>query len=81
MNTNTVYISSVYATFYNYIPWNTHIVLRWFACRGIAMAMISRILQCSSLSNSHYGDVIMGTMASQITSLTIVFSTVLSGAN
>ena len=29
----------------------------------------------------HYNDVIMGTMASQITSLTIVYSTVRSGAN
>ena len=28
---------------------------------------------------SHYGDVIMGTIASQITSLTIVYSTVYSG--
>ena len=30
---------------------------------------------------SHYGDVIMGTMASQITSLTIVYSTVYSDAD
>ena len=29
----------------------------------------------------HYGDVIMGTMASQITALTIVYSTVYSGAD
>ena len=29
----------------------------------------------------HYGDVIMGTTASQITSLTIVYSTVYSGAD
>ena len=29
----------------------------------------------------HYGDVIMGTMASQITSLTTVYSTVYSGAD
>ena len=31
--------------------------------------------------NLHYGDVIMGTIASQITSLTIVYSTVYSGAD
>ena len=31
--------------------------------------------------SSHYGDVIMGTMVSQITSLTIVYSTVYSGAH
>ena len=30
---------------------------------------------------NHYGDVIMGTMASEITSLTIVYSTVYSGAD
>ena len=29
----------------------------------------------------HYGDVMMGTMASQITSLTIVYATVYSGAD
>ena len=29
----------------------------------------------------HYGDVVMGTMASQITSLTIVYSTIDSGAD
>ena len=33
------------------------------------------------LSWIHYNDVIMGTMASQITSLTIVYSTVYSGAH
>ena len=31
--------------------------------------------------NEHYSDVIMGTMATQITSLTIVYSTVYSGAD
>ena len=30
---------------------------------------------------AHYGDVVMGTMAPQITSLTIVYSTVYSGAD
>ena len=34
-----------------------------------------------TLSLIHYGDVIMGAMASQITSLTIVCSTVYSGAD
>ena len=32
-------------------------------------------------TSAHYSDVIMGTMASQITSLTIVYSTVYSGAD
>ena len=35
----------------------------------------------SSGKNHHYSDVIMGTMASQITSLAIVYSTVYSGAD
>ena len=39
---------------------------------------ISMSLCCSQ---NHYGDVIMGAIASQITSLTIVYSTVYSGAN
>ena len=34
-----------------------------------------------SMVLNHYGDVIMGTIASQITSLTIVYSTVYSGAD
>ena len=33
------------------------------------------------ISGTHYGDVIMGTMASKITSLTIVYSTIYSGAD
>ena len=36
---------------------------------------------CFTPFRNHYGDVIMGTMASQITSLTIVYSTVYSGAD
>ena len=41
-------------------------------------------VKCQNQSDpvlSHYGDVIMGTMASQITSITIVYSTVYSGAD
>ena len=33
------------------------------------------------MTQAHYNDVIMSTMASQITSLTIVYSTVYSGAD
>ena len=36
---------------------------------------------CTCIAASHYNDVIMGTMASIITSLTIVFSTVYSDAD
>ena len=38
-------------------------------------------LICNHFTNTHYGDFIMGTMASQITRLTIVYSTVNSGTN
>ena len=34
-----------------------------------------------TMPKAHYGDVVMGTVASQITSLTIVYSTVYSGAD
>ena len=39
------------------------------------------IIKPSSFSVRHYGDVIMGTITSQITSLTIVYSTVYSDAD
>ena len=38
------------------------------------------IMYCSKL-DTHYGDVIMSVMASKITSLTIVYLTVYSGAD
>ena len=38
-------------------------------------------LRGSAVKMTHYGDVIMGKMASQITSLAIVYSTVYSGAD
>ena len=40
-----------------------------------------RHLTYDGCSSSHYGDVIMGPIASQFTSLTIVYSTVYSGAD
>ena len=43
-----------------------------------ASLSVSRLCEISQI---HYSDVIMGTMASQITSLTIVYSTVYSGAD
>ena len=42
---------------------------------------ISNCKSCSNYHQIHYCDVIMGTMASQITSLTMVYSTVHSGAD
>ena len=52
--------------------------------------LMSRQLRCANFSNDiipynevtqHYNDVIMGAIGSQITSLTIVYSTVYSGAD
>ena len=39
------------------------------------------LLSCHKLAAQHYTDVIMGAIASQITSLTIVYSTVYSDAD
>ena len=51
----------------------------------ISIITIIKLSNCRNsfaiVSCTHYGDVIMGTMASQITSLTIVYSTVYSGAD
>ena len=40
-----------------------------------------KLLSTNPMGNLHYSDVIMGAMASQITRLTIVYSTVYSGAD
>ena len=42
---------------------------------------INILLHRASISNLHYSDVIMSAMATEITSLTIVYATVYSGAN
>ena len=59
------------------VPCNSSLAIIWCSCA------ISRSVSISSAWISwaidyHYGDVIMGTMAPQITSLTIVYSTVYS---
>ena len=57
-----------------------------------AFKIIYRVISCLSLATGnwtaayvtclfHYNDIIMGLMASQVTSLTVVFSTVYSGAD
>ena len=43
--------------------------------------MLNMILQVLDLAINHYNDVMMSAMASQLTSLTIVYSTVYSGAD
>ena len=47
----------------------------------ICLQNISAILISLQCANIHYNDVIMGSMVSQITSLTIVYSAVYSGAD
>ena len=49
--------------------------------RLVPSVALSHCLNCSRLFNKHYDDVIMGAIASQITSLTIVYLTVYSGAD
>ena len=51
----------------------TYNCLSWFVCL-FCSPMLGKVLE-------HYNDVIMGAMASQITSLTIVYPTVYSGAD
>ena len=57
------------------VYWVTHFGITIREIRGnVFFFILARI-------RSHYGDVIMGMMASQITSLTLVYSTVYSGAD
>ena len=51
----------------------------WFLLSGILWTPIGRIKDTGT--SRHYNDVIMGAMPFQITSLTIVYSTVYSGAD
>ena len=55
-----------------YMEWTGPISTAAYPCENLAYAF---------LLVTHYNDVIMGAVASQITSLTIVYSTVYSGAN
>ena len=50
-------------------------------CFAVKTLHTVQIVSFTDILVSHYGDVIMGTMASQITSLTIVYSSVYSGAD
>ena len=43
--------------------------------------IVYQVIKSLCIEALHYGDVVMGTVASQITSLTIVYSTVYSGAD
>ena len=59
------------------MKWYKQQFFRWGCCSRIAI----RIQDFSYNLRAHYSDVIMGPMAFQITSLTIVYSTVYSGAD
>ena len=65
-----VTVMSSYCFSYGYLT----CLLYWF------VGSLNEIL-ISSTANAHYSDVMMGAMASQITSLTIICSTVYSGAD
>ena len=56
------------------------VMIRWFHNHLIFMMIISLLITWH-IHIEHYDDVIVGAMASQITSLTIVYSAVYSGAN
>ena len=56
-------------------------MLIYFSHRSLETNFIELAIAESAFENVHYCDVIMGAMASQITSLTIVYSTVYSDAD
>ena len=47
----------------------------------ICLTRLTKMIQLAVVAAQHYSEVIMGTMASQTTSLTIVYTTVYSGAD
>ena len=51
------------------------------SCHKISVLEVTKISSTCTMLNSHYSDVMIGTMASQITSLTAVYSTDYSGAD
>ena len=59
--------------------WWVRITFMWLICPYFSGCFIGSIV--TVIEMTHYNDVIMGTMAPQITSLTIVYSTVYSGAD
>ena len=61
------------------IPWTNNDLIHWRLLLGLSGLNLNGHKQ--QLFPNHYDDVIMSAMASQITSLTIVYSTVYSGAD
>ena len=82
-------LNIVYGLYYVIYLINKHPVLFLFVCIGFRVSQITKHWLCLPTSYTcainmhccHYNDVIMGTIASQVTSLPIVFSTVYSDAD
>ena len=92
LNLNAILPSTAELTRDSYLPlFSTHIwksmEIKFCSLRNFNQVMVMKF--CSSLQwhhngcnfAHHYSDIIMGALASQITSLTIVYSTVYSGAD
>ena len=62
-------------------PEHMHAKFGWIIRNLCSVFMACPVLQSVEIIISHYGDVIMGAIAYQITSLTIVYSTVYSDAD
>ena len=58
-----------------------HVVVCLARNTGCTRGLLAMCCPCGASLKNHYSDVIMSTMASQITRLTIVYSTVYSGAD
>ena len=60
--------------------WRVELLLHWMSNRSYHDGSCHDAISITIIFRLHYGDVIMGAIASQITSLTIVYSTVYSDA-
>ena len=60
----------------------TPLLTHWICCSlTVSHRCIPGVIRGRSINKRHYSDAIMSAMASEITSVTIVYSTVYSGAN
>ena len=87
-SSQVVNVSCIFPKF-NFITRVSHAINNSCVCKYCDEILLSTKLFCCNIAISrhgtiltfHYNDVIMGTIASQITSLTIVYSTVYSDAD
>ena len=70
------FIESTAMYFCLFLPWPG-----WYNCRRLISTRFSAFPYQLTINWKHYCDVIMGLVASQITSLTIVYSTIYSDAD